>query len=398
MPQATAAPTGGQGSFASAVEDSAIDQLSATGGDEPGPYDDEPTQEGQDEGDAEPGAEPGEAEVEEGDEPAQQEALDPELVRLAEERGINPKDLEGLTIAQIVQKLTASAKEAAPAAETKIDWMEGLDAPKQEGTLPEETKPAGERPKEETRQKVAATDIGANWESQEDSVKDLNEAFAEGQFDKVAEIQNAIFLRQFAGMGQHMVEQMLTARLQEFRQELDKQFGDVVPRVQRDIAREQFRGDRDWALDQIRKADKENSALLEALFKEKDGEVVEFNGQEWPATPYNKILAENDWMLNIKVEDGNPRVAQRKTIHKRLSAVLSRFREMQQAGNLKADKAKELVETGKQIERRKQDDRVRQGLNAGKGASSTGGKPPRNVVHDLNSIPGRGSIEELMGT
>lgn len=375
------------GAATSVVEhSSAIDQLSGPGADEGGPSYDEPEQSDQpEETEGESETDPEEAESGEGAEAAEAtEDLDPEIAKLAEEHGIDPATLKGLSIAQILQQLTQSAKEPEkPAAPAEVNWMDGLEAPKEE--KPEEAPPP------DPKQVAAPEDIGAKWRDEEDAFKDLDAAYAEGDYRKIGTIHNAIFQRQFVGMAMPLIEHMLAEASERIRGE----FGDVVPRVREDVARQQLNGDRDWAIEQIRAADSKNSALLDALFQAKNGEVVEFNGKKWPATPYNQILAENPWMLDINAKDENPRVAQRKTFHARFSAVLSRFRE-KQAGQLKPDKAKELVETGKQIERRRHDDRVRQGLNAGRGASSASGKPPRGYVHELNSVPGMGSLDELM--
>lgn len=390
MPTAVTAPAGGEASSSSSVvTSSAIDQLTGPGTDESGPqYYDEP-EEGQADpaGEEEPDVDPGSGEENGEPEEAQQEDIDAEVARIAEEYGIDPETLKGLSVAQIVKKLTEGAQQKPEQPSTEINWMDGLeDAAAKPAAEPEaQPDPAAEAKPDDQ------PDVGAAWKSQADAVNDLNDAFAEGNWDKVGDIQNAIFKRQMVGMGMPFIQQMLNKAIEDFRAEL----GDVVPRVKQTIQQQQVNADRDWVLMSIRKADKKNPALLDAMFKAEDGEEIEFNGQQWPATPYNKILAANPWMLKIREHDDNPRIAQRKTIHSRMMAALSRFREMQ-GGNLKPEKAKELVEAGAEIERRKQNDRVRQGLNAGKGASSAGGKPPRNIVHELNSAPGRGSIEDLM--
>lgn len=390
MPTAVTAPAGGEASSSpSAVMSSAIDQLTGTGTDDPGPqyYDEPEGEQAEPTGEEEPDVDPGSGE-EDGEPEQAQEDVDAEIAQIAEEYGIDPETLKGLSMAQIVKKLTESAQQKPEQPSTEINWMDGLeDAAAKPAVEPEaQPDPAAAEAKPDDQ-----PDIGAAWKSQADAVNDMNDAFAEGNWEKVGEIQNAIFKRQMFGMGVPFIQQLVNKAIEDFRGEL----GDVVPRVRQTIQQQQLNADKDWVLTNIRKDSKKDAALLDAMFKAEDGKEIEFNGQKWPATPYNEILAANPWMLKIRETDDNPRIAQRKTIHARMMAALSRFREMQ-GGNLKPEKAKELVEAGAQMERRKQDDRVRQGLNAGKGASSTGGKPPRNIVHELNSAPGRGSIEDLM--
>lgn len=358
---------------------------------------------------ADAGADDGTGAGESTDQSAQAE--DGELAALVEkfakEYGIkdlqDPNALKNIDLARLMKRLAdkerfilkLQAGTATKPPEPK--WDEGLSAPRQgtergteQATDPRlETEPA-------TKPAAAAsepdTDIGSGWKTQEEAIVSLNEAYAEGDYKRVAEVENAMWKRQFTGMAAPIIQRM-HGELQEAIEEIRSQIADVIPDLRGTVVQKRFEADKSFVIDILR-AKPDNTDLMESLFTEQDGPPIEFNGREYENTPYNRILIDNPYLLKIREEDKDPRVATRKTLHTRMEAALQIYRK-EREGTMGPEKAKELVEAGKQIAARNGQDRARQNLNAGSGSKQTGGKPEKDYAQQLQDLPEFGAVDEF---
>ena len=280
----------------------------------------------------------------------------------------------------------------------EVKWDDGLAAPgKPEEKLAEEV-PAKAQP-DTKPEDAGAVDVGVTWKKQADAIAALNDAYADGDYDKVAEVENAMWKRQFTGMALPLIQQYQ----QEMRQALDDLRGqiesilpdlkEVLPDLRGTTLRKQNEQDKEFVLGKL-KENEEYADLIDPLFEEQDGPKIEFNGKEYQNTPYNRILIDNPYLLKVREEDENPRVAQRKTFYTRMEAALKIFRK-EKEGALGPEKAQELVEAGKQLAERNGKDRVRHGLNAGSGSKQKGGKAEKDYAQILQDLPGTDSVDEI---
>lgn len=248
-----------------------------------------------------------------------------------------------------------------------------------EAGQPAATKPGAASPK-------GIGDIGDSWTSPRDACKAEADAWAEGDFDKVHDVQTAVFFRRFLGIGVPAIEKIIAAKLQEFGL---RELGDV-----RSAVRERKQaGNREFAIAELGKV-AEFKAVIPMLFEATEGPPVAFDGKNFPNNPLNRILAEHPEIMDIRAEDADPDTAERLTYIKQYRAA-ARILKRQQ-GAIEPGKAKELVEAGAKMHQREQEDRARQGINAGPGATGLGGKSAQSYVEGLNKLPGEVSFSELL--
>jgi hypothetical protein len=281
-----------------------------------------------------------------------------------------------------IQKLKGQTKPP------EVPWNEGLEQAPADARA-DKAPPDQQQPPQERQDEQAPPDIGASWRAQEDAIADMNEAWAAGDFKKVSEVENAMWARQFVGMGLPHMQRIVQQAVAQLRNELQ----DVVPAMREGVQRQQVQQDKDFAISQLR-GNPDYAETIEDLFKVEEGPNIQYNGEEFPNTPYNRMLAEHPHLLKIREMDENPRVAQRKTAYTRYEAAL-RLYKTSLNGSLGPEKAQQLVEAGKKIAGRNEKDRVRRGLNAGPGSRQTGGRPERDYASTLQDLPGYGAVDEL---
>jgi len=154
-------------------------------------------------------------------------------------------------------------------------------------------------------------------------------------------------------------------------QQFQSQFGDVMPAINETVALARSNRARDAAV-----SDLETGGFkgLRDLMKPGQG-VIKFKDPdtghigEFPNTPLNAILARHPEILSIKRDHKDPETALRLT----MTAIYRQAMRIHQGQSVKPENAQRLLKAGQAIEQKRQQDRTRQTLNAGPGATSRGG-------------------------
>lgn len=282
--------------------------------------------------------EPAESKTEEtAEEPAPKTGED-RVAELAKEYGLDPKDpaqraaLEKIASKQApaeesidINDLYASLDETKPAA--------GSDTPAKESPAPEPSAPKGD---------LKFNDAGDEWKTPLDGVKAMAEALdAVNNADdasrpvmqaRLNDVQSALFTRQFVGMGLPIVAQLMEARISKA---IESHLGDIKPIVDRIQARERDTSSQNKAIEMLTgKLGDGFSAMMKI-----DGEgSVKFNGEEYDSTPFNRIVAENPFISDIRRDDPDPQKAAVKTYLARFHAAYQIFQrnKSQQTSSAKA--------------------------------------------------------------
>lgn len=359
---------------------------------------------GQPDGSPQEGAKPTEAD--------NQAAFDELMEQYAQETGLNKDDPnQRKTLKRLVDKelfirqLQASNKSAAEQAKALDKGPELLTAFEKE-LAAETTAEAGKGPTqagEEARPPAAGekkeaepfryNDAGDDWKSPEDSLHALNEAWAENDLKQVHEIEMARLRRNFdsgiAPQFLRFIEKMVESRLNGL---MERDLGDIVPEVRRSVSDRRAAESREFAIDELRKA---GAADIEKLFENEDGPPIEYEGQQFPNTPLNRILAKHPEILRIMETNPDPAKAERKTFIARYKLAYRIFKSG--AAGVSAETAKKLVEAGRESAERDSNDRARQSINAGSGASGHGDKSgAKSYVSELNNLPGEVPFTSLL--
>lgn len=237
-------------------------------------------------------------------------------------------------------------------------------------------------------------DIGTQWQSPRDAYSALSEAWGEaaasGDYGKVVATEAAIFARRFDNIGVPRVEQLVQQRLDKFMQD---NFGSIMPVIQQQAAHHSATEAQEFAMGELEATPEYKD--IRSLDQEQEGPPLVVNGEKFRNTPLNRILVENPWIMSIKREHADPKVADRLTYLARLKAA----HKIGTSGQISSQKAKALINAGSKQEQRKSQDRVRQSLNSGgtPGKTLETGKPkPLGYVEDLiGSTDGPISFSDL---
>lgn len=289
------------------------------------------------------------------------------MQKFAQEHGLDLNDARDKKLAQrladkelFIQKLRGAAGAKGQQQNSVDALMQEMLGDGQKGATQE--KPA-EQPAAETKPPAVgqSEDVGANWKTPEDAYTDLNQAWSDGDKRKVAEIENAMFVRRFA----EVVPQIQEYVQQRIQKALEEQLGDVVPEMRQTVQERRFEAARELAIEKLSSVP--GFEGVAELDKEVDGDPIVFNGQEFRNTAMNRILAENPWILEIQVQHPDPVKALQATNLRRYQAAYK----LHQGGRVSSGQAKALVDAGKKIEARSKQDRTRQSLNGGAGAGTS---------------------------
>lgn len=252
---------------------------------------------------------------------------------------------------------------------------------------------ASEAPAAETKQATTETklvtdagdDIGAKWTKPEDAITELGEAWIKGDVAMVNRIELGILKRRANALGfltQSQAKEMV-------EQEIQERLGDVLPRVRENVQKERTQENKEFALAELEKLS--DYAGIRDLEKEIDGEPLLFEGQRFPNTPLNRILMEHPEILDINVRHEDPDTADRLTY-------FARFRmayRISKSGQIDAGKAKQILTAATKMAERSSNDRTRQALNSGSGATGLpNGKKTGSFVQD-HLLNGEGSTSSF---
>ena len=281
--------------------------------------------------------------------------------------------------------------------EREPDYMAELDKSLNEGATGAEGTEGKERTAAETKPKETPAadeprkfgDIGDAWSKPEDAYEQLNQAYAEGDWRKVHQIDTALFVRRTAAIVLPEIDKLLGQKLDGFKQtELSGLRAVTEERSQEDA--------RDYAIGKIREIPK-FAKTIDALFEVQEGDDIEFEGQKYDNTPFNQIIAKFPNLRFIQVPDKDPSKALKKTFFAKFLEAAKIYDELLQGGKIKAGQAKALLaDAAEANKQRDAQTRVRQRLNAGSGATGLGSsKTAKSYVDELNSLPGEKSVRSL---
>lgn len=239
-------------------------------------------------------------------------------------------------------------------------------------------------------------DIGDGWKDTDDAYTAVNEAWAAGDLAKVHDVETAIFRRRAASILLPAIEQMmedrLDARLKKFA---ETDLGDVIPQVRQTVDRQRDEAARADAISRLRSMPEFKD--IDAMLQETGGPPIRFNGREWPNTPLNQIFAANEGLLRMRIQDPNPEKARRLTHLNRYALAARLYKQQQTANSVDPAKAQALLDAGAALQQKSEQDRTRQAMNAGTGATGTGAHiPPGSLVQEINNSVGAISIASLL--
>ena len=250
----------------------------------------------------------------------------------------------------------------------------------------------------------ARDDAGKNWNSATDAFDDYADAWtgfinAEGPAAKreasakLEAVQEAIADRQIGARLINFGRLMNDHVNQLLDQRLNQQLGDVIPQVRQQLDQQRIADSRDFALRELAATPEYKD--INSLDKPDQDNPLRVNGEEFPNTPMNRIIAENPYILQIQVNrgpDGRPltrEASERLTMIERMRAVA----QLHKAQQIDSGKARSLINAGKNMTRREQQDSARRGINRGSGTNQlTSGKAGHSYVQDLLSETAGGEI------
>lgn len=226
----------------------------------------------------------------------------------------------------------------------------------------------------------AYNDIGKDWQGPDDALRSIAEAWAEAgekqDFRKVNQIEAAIYERRFDAIAMPKIAQFVQYAIEQFAQQ---HLGDVVPQMRAQTQQAQEEQAFQFAMGELEKA--KGFEDIAELTKEQDGPPILINGEKFGNTPLNRIIAEHPEILDIRREHKDRATADRLTFLARLRVAHA----FHNSGKIAGAKASDLVKAGERIQKRADQDRIRQQLNSGRGAG--GLKKPASFVEELQQDP-----------
>jgi hypothetical protein len=246
--------------------------------------------------------------------------------------------------------------------------------------------------------------VWAAWRSPADAQADYAQAMADGDYLKAAKINDALAAAQAYGQQQQfkqLVEDVIQSKL-----------GDVLPSVRETAAERMLDEDKSLAMGQLKAAGVDIAPLLEA------SGTFEVEGNQYPDSPLNRVLAQFPDLLEMYVNHPDPRKARQLTFIRRwrmAASLLSQLKPAagtappapgdpgtapapaaQPAGGSALSLEAGLAEARQAMAQREEQDRVRQGLNAGPGASSGSGVPGAQSFADSLKQTGGTFLDEFI--
>lgn len=322
------------------------------------------------------------------------DALDESIIsQLAEEEELDLNDPSQRSLAERMarreMKLRQQAETDGQTGEEDLltDFERSLGETEEEQTGNERTRTEEARyPAEETRREATSPsgqwpvirDRGEQWKSWDDGynaeLQELGRIGQDIEAGRKPDLRNLSEIR--AAQNRRVLVEQLPFLVQLMKQQIGEsfktQFGEIMPSLQEFSTASLTKRATEAALSDL-ESTKEFKGIRE-LTKPEQG-TVKFRDpetgetQEFANTPLNRILARHPEILSIKRDHKDPSVAMRLT----MTAIYRQAARIAQSQSVKPENAKRLFEAGKRTEQKKQQDRARQTLNAGPGATSRGG-------------------------
>lgn len=190
---------------------------------------------------------------------------------------------------------------------------------------------------------------------------------------------------------------------QKAQQIVQQQFGPLLPTLQQQAREAQANEALEFAVGEL---EARGVAGIREMFIPVDDSAIEADGKRWANTPMNQALTKYPFLRQIQVQHADPTTARRLTLIARYEAAAMMPRTAAPGPpvvpaepvapaaptGIPADQVAALIQSGRTLAEREQADRVRLGLNAGPGAtSSAGGSAPARFIDSLG-----GSTSNIM--
>jgi hypothetical protein len=331
------------------------------------------------------------------DRAAAEKAAKREQRLLNEKAATDPGQAEAATLTEIERQLFGESEPAQPAKEAV--------QPQQEQQPPVQPQAPGKY-----------GDIGDEWKDFGDAfTAEMNEWTAVSKamesgaqpsaalFAKLHQIRHADFIRRLDSVYPVIMQNVQRIAEQITDKRMESQLGDVLGDVRQSVEERRLATAKEQALSDLEKAT--GFEKIRELYKDEGGKVQMRDPETGkfvsaPNTPLNRILQSNPDILNIEVSrdrSGNPlppAMADRLTYIARLRAAYR----ILSAQRVNPQTAQALVDAGRQDAVRRQQDRARQALNSGSGASTRGaGTEAKGLVDELAAHGGGKSFSSLFG-
>jgi len=240
---------------------------------------------------------------------------------------------------------------------------------------------------------LALGDVGDQWKEPADGYFAQNAAWQGaltegGSFNDVIAVDNSMFTRRLYGNEDH-IRSMVT-----------KQIREQFPELMTVSHRTRMDQDREFALGQLEKTGLKD---IRDMFKsDPAGQPITFNGIQFDNSPFNQIVQQNPWLLDLRKNHSDPRKAEQLSAIAKVRVAYAMWKRGANGAKppaVEPAQAQKLMANGAEMERRQQQERARQGINAsGRGpVNNTTNGQARSYVQSLQELPDeQRSIDELL--
>lgn len=347
------------------------------------------TAEAQSEEQTEGEAEPDESWLEQfNDSPALRDELANTAKRITNLDPKNPDDLKTLRsfaekeiyIRELKSRVSGDSPEK-PEGDPLDDLKRSLLEPETEEPEAAAEPPVAHQQNGQAQEGYQLGEVSKDWRSWNDAQKDLSAAWSrtnkEGQpdpdYDRISAIQNDQFFHQF---GQLAMPRVMEAVQRYF----EDRVGSYMPEIQSIAESRSAEANNQFALSELTKVTGDDYSVL---VKPLDGPPVVINGKEYQNTPFTQAVKESPGILKIRVLNDDPIKADRLTKIEQYEEAMRHYKRSQKA----SEESRQAMEAAQAVEKRTQEQRTRQSLNAGGGSgkSLNEGGTPKSYVEELNS-------------
>lgn len=257
--------------------------------------------------------------------------------------------------------------------------------------------PAADQPAPATNQPYRFNDIGDKWKGPEEATKEWNDAWAEGNTQKVIEIENAMYARRFQA---HLLSQPVQDYIKQFsasitREEINKALGDVLPEIRSSITARQIEQDRQYSMSRLKKT--EIGPEIDSMLTIAGDEQLSFDGDTFPDTPFNRIIIANPAILQIEGKGKTEADKRRDAMQKQLLTAHAIYKSQNKPQpGIDPAQAQALMAAGKTMGQREVQEQARQTINAGSGSTGLhSGTVEPSYASQLRSAPGELPLSAL---
>lgn len=210
---------------------------------------------------------------------------------------------------------------------------------------------------------------GFTWKDEKDAMAAFDAAFESRDVEAMGKVQRGLFMRMMAPV---------VMSFQQKIAELESQLGEVTPEFRQTKQQRQL----DESVNVAKQSLRAQLPDFDQMFVAAEGQSIQIDGNQVPATPLNRVIAMNPWIMNIVVEDANPVVSQRKTYAARYEAAYRTWKATS-APILTPEAAKTVFTAGQQAAAVSQQNKVRQSITAP--GTPTPVAKPKSYIDEIRS-------------